>query len=923
MTTLKRYTNTFILMLIVVSAAFSTDLTEKQRSKLHPLFQSLLTNSSSSLSKSSKVSDRLASTTSIDGSVRYGAIIYTRDIETVRSMGIHINSILSDFVTAQLTPSDLTRLAALESVRYLDPGRIHKPLLDVSVPETGAALVHSGFINNTPYKGRGAIVLIYDTGIDWKDFDFRKSGDTTKSRILFIWDQTLTPIAGESSPSGLGYGVEYTQAQIENEFNGSARGFVREKDTFGHGTHVASTAAGNGQAFNNKYIGMAPEADIIVVKGGDSFTDPKEIDGLTYAENKATALGEPIVVNMSLGGQTGSHDGTNADEVAVDSFVTKSGRAVCIAAGNEGTHLIHINGTVANGSSDTIQVTVPTYSANSGSGNDEFQFDIWLQGTNAVSLTIKSPTGLVYSSPANGQIDGLNGADGTIDTWNLIETQNQHRHTGVWIHDAIASSPPKSGTWTITLSTTGSSVAFDGWLDSDLGGSKASFPSGNTNKTVGMPGTAAGAITAASYVTKWTWSDYTGDSWFYGSPDRTGNISTFSSIGPTADGRQKPDIAAPGQGIVAAFSRFDTSESISNMIVNQKYFLSQGTSMATPHVTGASALLLSVKPLLTAAQIKNYILSTARTDAFASGLPNYTWGYGKMDVYKAMASAVGAQGTNRTILHYNSDSIPYYTSIPTTNQKVAMRFTPTFSGTLSSIAVTLSGNKNAVMGTSNLKITATQNAAGSVDGIPGSQIGSSVLVPFSSLRTSIANVIDMSSAGVSVTSGTDFQIVLETTTNVGDTLQLSLDDGRLHIDRTSSYRNGVNGLGWYNRGDPNYASSYIPTNYNLVMTAEIVVPVTDVHQISNAVPTTYSLKQNYPNPFNPITNIEYTIPVQGVVKLQIFDILGRSIATLVNATQKAGVYHATWDGKTAASGVYFYKLESGSFSKTERMLLLK
>jgi hypothetical protein len=438
-----------------------------------------------------------------------------------------------------------------------------------------------------------------------------------------------------------------------------------------------------------------------------------------------------------------------------------------------------------------------------------------------------------------------------------------------------------------------------------------------------MPGTAAGAITAASYVTKWSWTDYKGESLWYGSPDRTGNISTFSSIGPTANGMQKPDIAAPGQGIVAAFSSDDTSESTSNIIVGNKYVLMQGTSMATPHVTGAAALLLGAKPSLTADQIKSYFSSTARTDAFATGLPSYSWGYGKMDIYKAMASAVGAQGTNRATLQYNSDSIPYYTSIPTTNQKVAMRFTPTISGTLSSILVTLSGNRNAVMGSSNLKVTAAQNVAGSVDGIPGSQIGSSVLVPFSSLQTSIANVIDMSSAGVSVTSGTDFQIVLETTTNVGDTLQLSLDDGRLHIDRTSSYRNGVNGLGWYNRGDPNYASSYTPTNYNLVMTAEIAVPVTDVRLISNAVPTTYSLKQNYPNPFNPSTNIEYSILVKGLVKLQIFDILGRSIATLVNTTQEAGVYHATWDGKTAASGVYFYKLESGSFSKTERMLLLK
>jgi hypothetical protein len=162
-------------------------------------------------------------------------------------------------------------------------------------------------------------------------------------------------------------------------------------------------------------------------------------------------------------------------------------------------------------------------------------------------------------------------------------------------------------------------------------------------------------------------------------------------------------------------------------------------------------------------------------------------------------------------------------------------------------------------------------------------------------------------------------------TNASDTLQILLDDGTLNINRTSSYRTGANGvLGWYNRHDPNYTSGYKPTYYNLFITAEIAATVvTNVDRISSTLPTSFSLKQNYPNPFNPSTNIEYSIPVKGLVKLQIFDILGRSIATLVNTTQEAGVYHTAWDGKAAASGVYFYKLESGSFSKTERMLLLK
>lgn len=96
-----------------------------------------------------------------------------------------------------------------------------------------------------------------------------------------------------------------------------------------------------------------------------------------------------------------------------------------------------------------------------------------------------------------------------------------------------------------------------------------------------------------------------------------------------------------------------------------------------------------------------------------------------------------------------------------------------------------------------------------------------------------------------------------------------------------------------------------------------------VQNISSEVPSAYSLKQNYPNPFNPTTNIRYALPKNGMVKLVVFDALGREVETLVNESQQAGTYEAKFNGAALTSGVYFYKLSAGDFTDTKRMLIIK
>jgi len=121
------------------------------------------------------------------------------------------------------------------------------------------------------------------------------------------------------------------------------------------------------------------------------------------------------------------------------------------------------------------------------------------------------------------------------------------------------------------------------------------------------------------------------------------------------------------------------------------------------------------------------------------------------------------QESSRSVLSYYSGAAAGYTPITSSgNQKLAIRFTPTTSGKLTSVAVNINGGASAIKGTGNLKVTTFNSITGSVGYIPGStQIGSSVLVPFSSLSPGVANVIDFSSASVTVTAGIDFQVVLE------------------------------------------------------------------------------------------------------------------------------------------------------------------
>ena len=902
------------LVLGALCLSSAATLTVGERAKIHPDFLALVARAHPEIQAAGGSIERLAVVPVAGAEATYHAIVYTDDPAAVRSTGAVVNSVYPNFVTAQVTAGEIISLAALDRVRYIDEGSKSYPLNDVSIPETGASLVQGGFLNTTQYRGAGAIVLVYDTGIDFKHRDFRSPTDSTKSRILFIWDQTLTAQAGESTPGGtLSYGVEYTQAQINAELTSSPANKVRERDINGHGTHVCGTAAGNDAALYGKFSGMAPDADIIIVKGGDaSFSEGHIIDGLTYAQNKAASLAKPIVVNMSLGGQVGPHDGSEAQEQAVDSFTGTPGRVVAIAAGNDGLAPIHIGGSA--GATTTFTFTVPSYTPSPGTGSNLFWFDLWLVSDQHVSVSAHSPNGFAASaaySPTGSSGNGTSVSDGVITVYDIpSQTGNELWNVGLQVADN-GTNYPASGTWTFTVTNPGTSVHYDGWLSVYVIGSGiVSLSGGDVNETVSQPGTSAGAITAGAYVTKWSWPVYTNLQYVYNGTDRTGNIATFSSIGPTRDGRQKPDLAAPGQGIASALSSsMDTTNLASIIYPGQRHFVDQGTSMATPHITGASALILGAFPTTTAVTVKSLLTTGAIADAFTGSVPNYTWGYGKLDVLEAMAKKISSSAVvTRTQYAYDGTAANAIVTLTGTT-KYAVRISPTVSGQLTGITLNVTTpNNNPIQGVGNINIQAYTNSLG----LPGTPLGSVVSYPLTRLNPGTPNYIQLLGAGVNVTSGTDFQIVLSIA-NPSETL----------LFRTESVTSGTHSSTFN-------GSAWAPATSNHRIRA-IVTTASGLSAIGpdqTGTPLEFALGKNYPNPFNPSTRIDYSIGERGLVTLEVFDILGRQVRTLVNEVQAAGSYQIVWDGRTAdskpvTSGVYLYRLRSGSFAKTERMVLLK
>ena len=558
-------------------------------------------------------------------------------------LGLPVTVSTGTIIAMRVSLASLLDLVSCSDVVYVEPAWKTEPKLDVSIPRIGADVVHGPPISD---RGEDVIIGFVDTGIDYMHLDFRydSNGDDLEesSRILYIWDQT----SGLFSDYYDRYEIE---SDIANGFGGDS-GMVHQMDSIGHGTHVAGVAAGDGSSSTAGMVGVAPGAHIIAVK--TAFYTSDILSGVRYIFDKAEEAGLPAVVNLSLGGQDGPHDGTSLFEQGLDELLDEPGRAIIVSAGNEGDLPLHVAHTL---SEDGFTFLVDP-------GADSLDMSLWYPGTSAFTITVRPPMGdsLVVTSETIGRDAG---ADGTIVVDNGFtgpNPNNNDKEARISLSGITSSEP-----WAITVADAGGGGRFDGWITSSNG----SIIDGDSLLTIDEPGNADKVITVGSFDTKAEWTSLSGEQDF-SSSTHIGGLSYFSSFGPTRDGRQKPDITAPGAWICSSLSS-DSAHGLYLLNPDGVHVMNLGTSMSAPHVAGVVALMLSENPELTSEEIKEIITSSARQDSFTGSVPNTGWGYGKVDAEAAIervisqnAPSVGDKPAAKLADNPVSDRAIFYYSLP-------------------------------------------------------------------------------------------------------------------------------------------------------------------------------------------------------------------------------------------------------------------
>jgi subtilisin family serine protease len=559
---------------------------------------------------------------------------FKADVSVLREMGCAVTSLAGDVAGVFVRAKKLDELRRHPQIVFVETSHALKDETNISAAEIKLVDSTDGR-RAIPGDGRGALIGIIDSGFDLTHPGFLDAQGRT--RILAAWDQVNLVGAAGASPTTFGYGVEYTGAIIDTYTSAERVIIVKNHEGAGaHGTYVTGIAAGNGAPFGT-YKGVAPGADLILVTyrndvpvGGSAYL----LDAIDYIRKHRLASGRPVTINISQGDNLGAHDGTSLLERAIDNVVEEGRALVVVSAGNErgGPASHHARGKVEQGRELVLSFML---AESPGRVVDGDAIELWYDGDDRFAVALQSPGGeksdFVEPCGKDVAVEFAAGNRARICS-QLGHPTNGGNRVGIIFERGDEWG---AGLWRLILRGDGVVRGdFDAWADRPNAVTVIDFRSHQSDaSTITLPGNSRRAITVGGFVSRPLSCRH--------KSEVKGDFASGSSIGPTRDGRVKPDLTAPSTLIMAPRMRKDSH--------SPRYDLRSGTSMAAPHVTGVIALLWSLWPGLEAGRIRDALLSTACADSFTGATPNTSWGHGKLDAgaaYEALSILI-EQGEER------------------------------------------------------------------------------------------------------------------------------------------------------------------------------------------------------------------------------------------------------------------------------------